>query len=267
MNLRKVRLVVSTSIIVALAAKGAYDIVAPPRTQVSAEKTNDKIAPVFVDSSQGAENYAVYFANYWLTGDIESAKRYAAKGFDVSKDLPRPIKIETIAPWGARSIEKNKVSIIVRVKPVGSNPFFVEVPVVVNQGRYGVVGLPNFIPEPAKASKPDNPDIDETQDLATKQQVEQVIESFFRQYTAGTPEDLANLYADGKSRKVLGMNATFENISALEVSDPEDNKLYARCTARLNINGVSVPQQYEFWFEKDGNRWLIDSTNPMISTP
>ncbi|MBH8608732.1 conjugal transfer protein [Thermoactinomyces sp. CICC 10521] len=268
-NWRMVRLVASTGLIVFLAAKGAFDIVFPHQQNVSAEKTTEnKNAPVFVESSQGAENYAVYFTNYWLTGDMESAQKYAATGFEIPKDAPKPIKIETISPWGARSIDKNKVSVIVRVKPDKSNPIFLDVPVVVDQGRYGVIGLPNFIPQPAPANMPGDTDVNLTQDTQTRQQVEQVIESFFRQYTAGTPDDLTNLYADGKPRKVLSdLSATFLSISDLEVSDPTNNKLYARCVAHLNINGAIVPQQYEFWFEKDGNRWLIDSTNPVISTP
>jgi Conjugative transposon protein TcpC len=265
-NWRKVRLIATTTALLVLSGKGAYEIVVPDKPIVQAENSAIK-SPLNVEFAKGAENYAVYFANYWFTGDLESAKKYVAVGFEVPKEMPKPQKIETIVPWGARSLGNKEVSVTIRVKPINQSAFFVDVPVAVDGGRYGVIGVPNYIPEPSPAKMPDEKAVQQVQDQKTKKEVERVIESFFRQYTAGTPEDLANLFVDGNPRKVLDIQAQFVDLINLQVSEPQNDKLYAKATARFSVEGQNVPQHFEFWFKKNGNRWLIESTNPAISTP
>ncbi|SDY83010.1 conjugal transfer protein [Thermoactinomyces sp. DSM 45892] len=263
---RKTRLAVTTTLLVSLVGLGIYRAVHPGPTAVQA--TNEKL-PVFVDTSKGAENYGVYFVNYWLAGDLEGAKKYAASGFNVpsDRDIPKQ-KLEGTGPWGSRKLDDKTVAIIVRAKIEKGNAVFLEVPVMTDEGRYGVVGVPTFIPEPAPVVMKEKDSLETVQDSATQNQVKQVMDSFFRQYTSGKPVDLANLFIDGKQRKVLGMsNVVYESLDSVQIGKPENDRLIAKATAKLKYDTQVIPQPFTFTFKRNGSSWQIEATNPYISTP
>src|SRR5690606_9482454 len=104
---RRVRMIVITAILLFLAAKGAYDILRPPRAPAAADTDNTKSAPVQLEARRGAENYAVYFTHFWLTGNLEEAKKFAAEGFNPPA-FGKPRKVENIIAWDMKPSGKEK---------------------------------------------------------------------------------------------------------------------------------------------------------------
>ena len=60
-------------------------------------------------------------------------------------------------------------------------------------------------------------------DSATTQAARSLVESFFRQYTQGTPQDLALLFSDSRPRRVLSpsLKAEYGGLERIHVSRPE----------------------------------------------
>lgn len=255
-----------TSVLLFLAAKGAYDIIRPPRVPAASDTTNTQTAPVIPETRKGAENYAVYFTHFWLTGNLEEAKKFAAVGFNPPPFGEKPRKVENIIAWDMKQSGKEKVTVTVRALLDKGQVVYLTVPVIVHQNRFGVVGLPTFVPEPKTAEAPKEDSLPPATDSAATQAVRSLVESFFRQYTEGTPQDLALLFSDGRPRRVLSpsLEAGYGGLESLRVSQPSSDQLHAVARVRLEIDGQPVPQTFEFRFSQSGNRWLIEKTVPEI---
>ncbi|PRX40455.1 conjugative transposon protein TcpC [Planifilum fimeticola] len=262
---RRVRMIVITAILLFLAAKGAYDILHPPRAPAATDNANAKDAPVIPESRKGAENYAVYFTHFWLTGNLEEAKKFAAAGFD-PPPFGNPRKVENIIAWDMRSLGEEKVTVTVRALLDEGQIVYLSVPVTVRQNRFGVIGLPTFVPEPTPAEAPKEKSLPQVTDSSTTRAARSLVDSFFRQYTKGTPQDLALLFSDSQPRRVLSpsLKAEYEGLERIEVSQSESDQLHIVARVRLTIDGEAVPQSFEFQAEKSGNRWLIKKTIPEI---
>lgn len=262
---RRVRMIVITAILLFLAAKGAYDILRPPPAPAATGTATDKNEPVNPENRKGAENYAVYFTHFWLTGNLEEAKKFAAVGFD-PPPFGKPRKVESIIAWDMKPLGKEKVAVTVRALLDEGQIVYLSVPVAVRQNRFGVVGLPTFVPEPVPAEAPKEKSLPQVTDSSTTREARSLVESFFRQYTKGTPQDLALLYSDSRPRRVLSpsLKAEYEGLERIEVSQPKKDELHIVARVRLTIDGEAVPQSFEFRAEKSGNRWLIKKTIPEI---
>jgi hypothetical protein len=258
-------MIVITAILLFLAAKGAYDILHPPRAPAATDTDNTKSAPVQLEARRGAENYAVYFTHFWLTGNLEEAKKFAAEGFNPPA-FGKPRKVENIIAWDMKPSGKEKANVTVRALLDEGQVVYLSVPVTVRQDRFGVIGLPNFIPEPTPAKAPKEEPLPPVTDSATTQAARSLVESFFRQYTQGTPQDLALLFSDSRPRRVLSpsLKAEYGGLERIHVSRPEKDQLQIDARVRLKIDGEAVPQTFQFQVEKSGNRWLIKKTIPEI---
>lgn len=263
MNWRKIRITTTTTLMLGIVGVGAYNALFPPQVAPAAEESKQPTG-VSVDSTQGAATYALYFTNYWLTGNLEEAQKYAAKGFEVPNSLPKPQKVENIITWGARSLDDHRVMVTIRARGEKDRVLWLEVPVVADRGSYGVYGIPTFVPEPGTAKQPDSPEIDSIDDRKAEAGVRQTVQSFFRNYAGGSPEDLSNLFLDSRPRMVLDLEGEFLKGVQMEISHPKNGQVYVQADASLQIDGQVVSQTYEFWLRKSGSKWLIDKTNPVI---
>ena len=265
MNWRKIRIATTTTLMLGVVGIGAYNALFPPQVAPAAQETKQPTG-VSVDSTQGAATYALYFTNYWLTGNLKEAEKYAAKGFEVPDRLPKPQKVENIITWGARSLDDNRVMVTIRARVGMDRVLWLEVPVVAERGSYGVYDVPAFAPEPGTAKRPQAPEIEPIDNQSDAAGIRQTIQSFFRNYAEGSPEDLANLFLDGKPRSVLdpSLEARFLKEGDLDISSPENGRVYVLATTPLRLENRTIPQTYEFWLKKSGSKWLIEKTNPAI---
>lgn len=259
-------MIVITSILLFLASKGAYDILRPPPVPAATDNANTKNVSVITETRKGAENYAIYFTHFWLTGNLEEAKKFAAVGFDPPPFGEKPRKVENIIAWDMKQLEKDKMLVTIRALLDGGQVVYLSVPVTVRQNRFGVIGLPTFVPEPKTAEAPKEKSFPQVTDPSANQAARTLVESFFRQYTGGTPQDLALLFSDSRPRSVLppSLEAEYGGLESIQVGGPDNNRLHVVARIRLKINGQPVPQTFEFLLEKSGNRWLIEKTVPEI---
>lgn len=258
-------MIVITSILLFLAAKGAYDILRPPMAPAATDNATTNKAPALLETPKGAENYAVYFTHFWLTGNLEEAKKFAAAGFD-PPPFGKSRKVENIIAWDMQPSGKEKVTVTVRALLDEGQVVYLSVPVTVRQNRFGVIGLPTFVPEPKTAEAPKEKTLPQVTDSSTVQSARSLVESFFRQYTGGTSQDMALLFSDSRPRRVLSpsLEAEYGGLESFRVSQPDKDLLHIVARVRLKINGQAVPQTFEFRVEKSGKRWLIKKTIPEI---
>lgn len=265
-NGRRVRLVVLSGALYTTAALGVYHTWINPDQPgpVKAQSNQQPKKVVEYVSTAGADWKAVHFVSFWLGGNIEEAQNYTAKGFELPAEGPKPKKDVSVFPWGTEFVGDGKLEVMVRVND-GKSIQFLMVPMAEEGGKYGVTGVPVYVPDPGAPKARQSETIDATDDVQLKRKITAVVESFFRQYTKGTPEDMALLYADGKKRRVLsGSSVEFDSITELEVGKEKDNRVKCQVEAQFKVDGKEIPQVYELVYKKDGGRWLLEKTQPEL---
>ncbi|GGE28634.1 hypothetical protein GCM10011571_33410 [Marinithermofilum abyssi] len=242
----------------------------PQRLQaVAKQETPSRLKDVTI---QGPDNFASRFVEVWLSGDLEAAKTYLADGFQLADDGTSIRQNVSAIPWSTKMITPHKANVVVAAtvasKKKGSKPqtLFINVDVAMEGHKYGITSSPQIIPYPgnAKALK-ESPIKAETDNEKIKQDIETLMDSFFRQYYYGVPNDLANFYADGKPRKTLaGYGFKYQGIQLVKVEEPKGGKAKVIASANIEREGFITVQQFELVVVQKNDRWYVESTVPNI---
>lgn len=268
----------------------------PP--EVSADdKTEQQPQKVESKDYQGAGTFASFFAYYWLLGDKESITNYVASGYVFPENAISPIsqKVPWTRVWEVNPVDKDKVNIVVQalMEPAsndqeqqnqndqnqqqntdsneqnqgGPRVVYLSIPLIVQDGRYGVYDIPTFLPTPTNAvlkRQEQKPAPITPQD---REAIKSHVELFLDDYFGGNTEKLAMYFHDSKPRRTLE-NAKFvsiqDQIKILEVAENNSNQAKVEAIANVNMNGKTMMQKFEMDMVKIGKDWKIKTTNPKL---
>lgn len=239
----------------------------PPKQSQQASATESKEVQPQEVSIQGPGEIAASFVDSWMAG--QSAETYSAKGFSVT-EVSKKQKVSTF-PWSTRRLSPERAEVLVATTVTTSKKkremLFVKVDVQIDGHKMGVVSTPQVVPYPGVPKAPNDPGIEvETDNQEIREDVESLVDSFFRQYFHGRSNDVANLFADGKPRITLAGydSIQYQGVEEVSVSEPERGKAEAQATAQVSINGATTIQEFEFQVIQKNKRWYIDHSSPRI---
>jgi hypothetical protein len=257
--------------LVAIASSSVYTVAKPIIYPAGAQQVKKEAQqPQFhMDTTLGVDEFARNFAYFWLLNDKEALEAFTAQGFKLADENFQDQKkreVKNVLAWGAEQKGKNRVNILVkaRVRVDGEDHnVFLSVPVAMEPGgKYGVYGIPTFVPDPGRAQAPNENVSGSLVSAETERKIKSIIDSFFRFYTQGQSKDLALLFDDGKPRTTLVAN--YAGINELELYQIDDEQVLAKTTVWLELEGIKALQSYQFVFLKKGDEWKISSTDPVI---
>ncbi|QKG83364.1 conjugal transfer protein [Kroppenstedtia pulmonis] len=218
----------------------------------------------------GVSSFARKFTFPWIEGDVETVNNdYAAKGFefkkeDLSESNGQKAVYAEVADTYSQGEGKEVAVVEVHVQPEKGDKYrlFVTVPVIAQNGRYGIYDYPAIIPPPKRAAAPTESIVGSSLDSQDEKAVTEVIQRFFRFYSEGQEEDLKLLFADQKDRK--GLSGRFEGMKEIEVHGEGKDKAQVNATVRMKVGDISSLLRFQFKMKKNGNEWKIIDTIPRI---
>ncbi|MCS1352812.1 conjugal transfer protein [Mechercharimyces sp. CAU 1602] len=257
--------------LVVLAGLSIYKLLGPD--DVQGTMVEEKTVEYKVDSAYGAAKFAEDFAYYWLMHDLEKAQQYTAKGFEIPSDalttIEKPNVLGTEA-WAPVHTSKTTVSVLIKGlieegkgKEARRKTVYLSVPVVAAAaGQYGVYDIPTFVPKPSAPKVPETKE-ESGETVKEKEKIQLFLDSFFRQYTSGQASDLAQYFADGKSRLPL-WEAKYNRLKSLDLLGKENGDVKANAEAIMEINGATTIQKYELILRREGEKWGLIKIHPDI---
>lgn len=161
---------------------------------------------------------------------------------------------------------KDKVQNQVTKKEVSKGPFtkWIEVSIITDNQNFKVNSLPIFVSAPDDAMiEPEKMVEQKTAEPKTEEEIDAFLQTFFKQYTNGTREELQFLTTD-KSLKPIGENISFIELEELKVYEKSKDGSYStQATAIFKDSNTNAQMAQEFKlsiFEKDG-RWQVKTIN------
>lgn len=144
---------------------------------------------------------------------------------------------------------------------------YLSVPLVVQDGRYGVYDIPTFLPTPTNASFKDSEKKPAPITPQDREAIKSHVQLFLDDYFGGNTEKLAIYFQDSKPRRTLE-NAKFTGIKdemeILQVEENNSNQAKVKVVANATIHGKSMMQKFELEMVKVGKDWKIKKTNPKL---
>lgn len=250
----------------------------PP--DVTNKKQNN--APVNISGLdfQGAATFANNFAFNWLSGNREQADNYLAEGLKLPDNVGT-LKKQTVnwnIVWQVKPKTNKDITVIVSasVSETGkekeaSKAVYLAIPLAVENGSYGVSGIPTYVPEPPRAKfvSPETTQANVSQ--ADSDNINQSIRLFLTEYFGGSTEKTSVHFTDGQARTVL-VNAEFLQIVEMKLvqdkkaggTEGSTTKVTAEITAEVKIDGTQMLQKFNVNMSKNANKWYIEETDPYI---
>lgn len=248
----------------------------PPEAEAG-PKTEQTTAKVEVQDYQGAANFGLSFGYYWIKGDLEIAKNYTANNYVFPEKVLTPVPKEVLWSkiWDVTPVSKDKVNVVVQasVKSSGGEGqdntpkvVYLSVPLVMENGKYGVYDIPTFVPTPGKATFKEEEAVSAPIQQADQDNIKARVNVFLDEYFGGKPEKLAIYFKDNKPRATLA-DAELTGIHEIKINQvAEDNtkQVVVNVTADTVVNGVVMLQKFQVNMVKNGQEWDIEKTNPHL---
>lgn len=220
--------------------------------------------------SIGASVLAERFAVAWLQGDLETANKQTAEGFEIKEEditIPEGLEVRYRQAIDTFSQGNGKESVIVEVylEPKKGDMFriYVSVPVLVKDGSYGVYDYPALVQAPSRPSIPEESLAESSMDEEEKSIIKTRIQSFFRAYTEDRLEDVKFMYVDEKNAPKEALpGTTFKDIEDIEVIEKNKGEVLVRTLVVLTVADIELKQRYQFWMKRQNKEWKIDRTLP-----
>lgn len=248
-----------------------------PAQQTSADQQVQTPVKTENNDYQGPATYASTFAYYWLSGDLEVAKGYLANGYEFPENVitPVPKEVEWSKIWQVNPISKNKANVVIQAavkskddseENSSSKVVYLSVPLLFDNGKYGVFDIPTYLPPPGKATYLEEAAPRAPLPAPEQEAINNRLKLFFDEYYGGEPEKIAVYFKDAKPRAVL-RDAQLKNIVETRfelVSQDNLNKVVANVTVSANIDKVDMLQTFRVNMIKDGNIWMVEKTDPNL---
>lgn len=251
----------------------------PPETTSGNEEVPKTPAKVENQDFQGPATYASTFAFYWLSGNLEVASGYTANGYIFPENVITPVPKEVLWSkiWQVNPISKNKVNVVIQasVKPTGNSEegnssgkvVYLSVPLIFENGKYGVYDIPTFLPPPGKATYQKEELVKSPIPTQEQEAINSRIRLFLDEYYGGEPEKIAVYFKDAKPRATL-RDAELKNLEESPfiqyTSKQNTNKVEVVVSARVSVDNVEMLQKLKVYMMKDGNTWMIEKTEPNL---
>ncbi len=252
----------------------------PPEVTSGSEDVKTTPVKDVASDYQGPAIYASTFAYYWLSGDLQEATKYLAHGYVFPEDVVVPVQKEVLWSkiWQVNPVDKNKANVMIQasVKPKASSDsennnsvkvVYLSVPLVFDNGKYGVYDIPTFLPAPGKATYNEEKLVNSAAIPSQEQEViKNRVRLFLDEYYGGEAEKIAVYYKDAKPRAVL-RDSELKSIEEtyVTVPSPENlNKVDVVVIAKVLVDDVEMLQKFNISMTKDGNTWMVEKTNPNL---
>lgn len=231
-----------------------HPVITENTQQVQSSSPNDYL------KFEGVTGFAETFARAWLSGNVDDAKKYFAVNADLEM-IPNEMEntyFQRLDTWGVNYISTDEVTVTVRVL-LRNSIFYLSIPVIVQEGRYGIKDIPTIVAPPANATLNDIGEVDES-DIPSQDQAEiqKKVNFYFEQYTNGSSDSLALVFSDQEPRPTLS-NAQYLDLKDISLHKNDDGSIEADATADIEINGTTLLQKTRFVFIKKGSTWLIQT--------
>lgn len=254
----------------------------PPQVQANNNQTQTQTVQSNGKDYQGAANFAITFGYYWIKGELDNAKKYAAHKFVFPEEVMKPVAQEVIwyRTWEVNPIDENKVNVVVQaaVQSSANNDqstdgeqnnqqaqvVYLSVPIIIEDGKYGVYDIPTYLPTPGKATYQEEKI--EAAPIAPDEQnvIRNRVKLFLDEYFGGEAEKLSIYYKDGRPRatldhaKLIGIHEYLIN----QIEKDNANKVRVDVIANTEVNGVELQQKFKIFMVKESKEWKIEKTNP-----
>lgn len=278
-------LIIAVSIVFAAYRLAVLPQLFPPE-QTSGKEQNTNTAQFHNQDYQGPANYATTFAYYWLSGQLEEATKYAANGYIFPENVLSPVKKEVkwSKVWSVNPISKNKVNVVIQalVKSTGSENseensdnnnnnssakvVYLSVPLIFDNGKYGVYDIPTYLPPPGKASYREEKKVLASLPKADQDAIRNRVRLFLDEYFGGDPEKIAVFMNDSRPRATLkdSQLKSIEEIIIRSVSQDNFNKVVVEVLSRVAIDQVEMLQKFKIHMVKSGKTWVVEKTDPYL---
>ena len=255
----------------------------PPEQTSGKEQEQPKVQAESQDY-QGPATYASTFAYYWLSGDLQEASKYTANGYVFPENVSDPVKkeVEWSKIWAVDPIGKNKVNVVIQafVKPAGNESsnensendnnsakvVYLSVPMIFDNGKYGVYDIPTYLPPPGKASYKEENKTNAPLPKTDADALRSRIRLFLDEYYGGEPEKIAVYMNDSKPRATLRDSElkSIEEITVQAKSQDNLNKVLAEVICRVSIDNTEMLQKFKIDLTKSGKTWMVEKTDPYL---
>lgn len=167
-----------------------------------------------------------------------------------------------------KEVKKEKKKDKVIEKQVEKGPFtkWVQVSIITDGQNFKVKSTPVFVAAPDAAIIPIEKEMEtdpKSADAKTEDAIHAFLQTFFKQYTNGTREELQFLTTD-TTLKPIGENLSFEKIEELNVREKSKNGTYeVKATPIFKDSNTNAQMAQDFMltvFEKDG-KWQVKTIN------
>ncbi|SHE96917.1 Conjugative transposon protein TcpC [Seinonella peptonophila] len=245
----------------------------PPETsnQKTETTTNSNIAPF---DFQGAGTYANNFAFHWISGDLPMASKYLAVGYQFPENvatLKRQI-VDWNLVWDVNVKSDKEIQIVIQagVKATAQDQarsVYLYVPLTREPGgKYGVTGIPIYLPFPGKASYQATSKTEAHVSQPDSEAINKNVQLFLTEFYGGAPEKIGVYFADQKPRNTLktGQLVQIRDTKLYEVQKDNPNKVMIEASVDAKVDGMQMLQSFKIYMTKNSNRWYIEKTEPYI---
>lgn len=238
-------------------------------------------------SSIGAQTFSADFAKEfmtWAIGQEENREKRLAPFLLETVDSQAGLKFEGME-WNSKAIQaniwnvkeqgKDKALITVRVKQElskpaapgkkaangGTNFKYLTIPVITDGSGFAVYEQPYYEKETPQPTivLPVKPEAATVQDIGKVKEIEGFMDTFFKVYSSGKPDELT-YYAEGiELQGVQGIleYKTLESVKVLEAK--KGNKVEVEVVYKELPSKANVIQKYTLNVQKKQERWVITS--------
>lgn len=279
---RRVARVLLWTLIIFLLLRGIGTLFASSETGEAQRLINQYVSErayqerVEFEASAFAEGFAMEYFTYEKGGDYEERlKNYIPSSLSLSNSGYGKTKALSARSYGFEWFSSNQLDVLVAVK-VGyelevedqgeikfqqlEKEVFVAIPVMEQEGKYIVEDYPAMLPPPLKA------DIDRSfysgtgADTDVVDEVEEVLESFFKTYFSGSSGEISYYMYENKRIEGLKSTYSFDRLDNVRVFTTELENEYlvlAELSIIDSLSKISHKQGYHVELIKSDNRYYI----------